>query len=118
MKHTWVIDIDGAITSNTFVFSWLTYYLNKADQQVVILTGRNPSRKAATESYLSDHNIYYNAIIFMDEAEPRGFANIGEWKLHQIIELKPLIWFDNNIKDYKEFHPELAKQVDCIQVSL
>jgi hypothetical protein len=99
----WCIDLDGVITSNPDFFRWWTYQLKKKGNKngIHILTARNPSRIEETIRELEFWGISYDQLHTMDESEPRGLNNLGIWKLNMIIEIKPDIWIENEIKAYK-----------------
>ena len=114
----WVFDIDGVITTNPSVIAWLTYHLRYSNQKVIVLTGRNPSRKEETLEFLDKASVYYDEIIFMEEDDPRGFANIAKWKVNQLTILNPLIWIDDNIKEYKSLIPVEMANLRCITLDI
>lgn len=101
----WAIDMDGVITANPVVFSWLTYHLlkNENKNEVYILTwrdGSNEERKKETIADLKLFGIKYTGVIMA----PRRFPNIrtaAYWKVAQVHELGFNIWLDNEIKNYK-----------------
>ena len=114
----WVIDIDGVITTAPHIISWLTFHLIHSNQQVIIITSRNPKRKTETIDFLHRNNIYYTEIVFMDEKEERGFSNLAKWKINQIEKYKPLIWIDDNIKEYTELFPERMNDLSTIKIDI
>jgi hypothetical protein len=102
----WAFDIDGTIDSNPSFFSWFTYKLRKPDNnnQIYIVTCRNPSRKAETEDQLSRWGIEYDSIIFMPDDCPRDIRSLLDWKIGIISEIDPDIWFDDWIKLYRNLY--------------
>lgn len=101
----WAIDIDGVITANPAVFSWLTYHLtkNENDQTIIVLSwrdGSDPERVKETERELEEFGIRYNQLVMA----PRKFPNARVamfWKIAKIAELCIDIWMDDEIKIYK-----------------
>lgn len=65
----WCIDLDGVITSNPNFFKWWTYQLKKKgnDNEIHILTARNPSR-------------YHETIFEIMEKFKIDFAKVQEIK--------------------------------------
>ena len=112
--------MDGVITSNPDFFRWWTYQLKKKgnDNEIHILTARNPSRKEETIRELEFWGISYDHIHTMDEGMVRGTFNLGAWKIGTVYKIKPDIWLDNEIKTYKEWGLvfSLIKDVEIINI--
>jgi len=72
---TWVIDIDGVITSNPDFFKWWTYQLKKRGNKSIIhiVSSRNPSRRNETEKELEYWSIKYDYLHTMDESLDRDW---------------------------------------------
>lgn len=111
MVMKWCIDLDGVITSNPDFFKWWTYQLKKRgnDNEIHILTARNPSRYHETIIELANWGIYYDHLHTMSKTMERGLKNLGIWKRDKILEIKPDIWIENEIKTYKELGVDFSQ---------
>lgn len=99
----WVFDIDGVITTNPDFFKLLTYFLTKHrnNNDVYILTARNPSRKKETIDELSRWGISYKEILFMPSDLTRASRTQAKWKKDTVLGLNADLWFDNDFKWYE-----------------
>ena len=100
----WCFDLDGVITTNPDFFKLLTYFLTKKrnENEVYILTARNPSRVYETKLLLDRWCICYKDIIFMPKDFTRDFKTQGNWKKDVVQHLKADLWFDNDFKWYEK----------------
>ena len=98
-----MLDLDGCVTSNPDFFKWWTYTLTKKgnNNEVWILTARNPSRIDETIEELAYWGIKYDQIFFMGKDMPRDDTTQARWKLQKVKEMKPDIWIDNDFKVYE-----------------
>lgn len=104
-KKVWVFDIDGVITANPQVLSWLSYHLtkNENNNRVYLLSWRDGSdeaRREQTYRELESFNIIYDELILA----PKRFTSTKQaayWKIAKLRELKADIWFDDEIKIYQ-----------------
>jgi len=99
-----VLDLDGVITANPPVFSWLTWHFKKNENRttIYIITWRFGSnlRKDETIADLKFFGIKYDFLIMA----PDHFKNAREaadWKIEKIKEVEANIWFDDEIKAYE-----------------
>jgi hypothetical protein len=99
-----VIDIDGVISTNPDFFKLFTYWLTKKrnNNEVYILTARNPSRKNETINDLNVWNICYKELIMMPNDLTRDFLTQGNWKKDIVRHLNADLWFDNDFKWYEK----------------
>lgn len=102
----WVLDIDGTIDANPQWYAQLTYWLIKPgnNNQIYIVTCRNPKRKLETIEQLRVWRILYHHIIFMTHTDLRSHKNLLRWKLGKVKEIQPDIWIDDEIKLYKQLY--------------
>lgn len=104
MITKWAIDLDGVITANPAVLSWLTYHLLKNENQneVYVITWRNgadPARAEATRRDLERFGITFTDVIMA----PRKFRTLrmaAFWKISQVKKLGINIWLDDELKNY------------------
>lgn len=98
------LDIDGVITTNPHFFETLTYFLTKKnnDNEVFIITGRNPNRFQETQNELERWNISYNELHFMPNELTRDFKTQANWKKDTVSRLNIDLWFDNDFKWYEK----------------
>lgn len=115
------IDLDGVITGNPSVYSYLTYHLtkNENDFEVFIVTWRDGSdevRKEETIEDLRGFNIRYDQLI-MAPKKFRIMRIAGYWKVTKIKELGINIWIDDEIKAYKrDFNLDVKKLLPEVTV--
>lgn len=97
-------DIDGVISTNPHFFETLTYFLTKKnnENEVFILTARNPSRYDDTVEELKRWNISYKELCFMPDDFARDFKTQGNWKKDTVSRLNIDLWFDNDFKWYEK----------------
>lgn len=102
MKY--VFDIDGVITANPDFFKWFSYHLSKKlnNNEIHIVTSRNPERKEETINELRNWGISYDAIHFMPKELTRDNKTQGRWKKDTVQALNADLWFDNDFKWYEK----------------
>lgn len=100
----WCFDLDGCITTNPDFFKLLTYFLKKKgnNNEVYILTARNPARLEETINELAKWGISYDQLHTMPVGYDRNYMGLGFWKKEKLKEIKPDIWFENEVKVYEK----------------
>jgi len=103
-KQRVALDIDGVIGTNPQFFGTLTNFLTKKnnENEVFIITARNPSRYDETVNQLDKWNITYNELHFMPDDFTRDATTQGNWKKDTVSRLNIDIWFDNDFKWYEK----------------
>lgn len=100
----WAFDLDGVITANPDFFKWFTYNLKKKgnDNDIHIVTARNPGREIETLQELMFWGIAYDELHMMDKKLKRDYKTQGEWKNYMVKIINADIWFDNDFKVYEK----------------
>lgn len=114
----WVIDLDGVINANPDFFKWWTFHLKKKgnNNEIHILTARNPSRVEETKSELDFWGIKYDYLHTMTDLFDRKLFTLGEWKRNKILELKPDVWIENELKTYKAIGVDFNNISDKVNI--
>lgn len=116
----WCFDLDGVITTNPDFFKLLTYWLKKKrnNNEVYILTGRNPSRQGETINELEKWQISYDRLFFMPKELTRDARTQGLWKKDKILELRADLWFDNDFKWYERDYGIDFSDLTCERIEI